>query len=404
MSWMKAPVSGSDSSIFPGFFAAGFECSTHIRRSGYRQDLVAATRHDQFAAADYERAQAMGFRTTREGVRWHLAESRPGRYDFSGAEPIAAAARKVGAQVIWDLCHFGWPEFIDVFSPDFVKRLAAYGAAFTKWLERETDGPIFIVPINEISFFSWACGDEGSMFPFVKGRGFELKCQLVRASIETMEAIWRTTPDVRFVHVDPIINVVAHPRHPEEAAAAEAYRKSQYQAFDMIAGRACPDLGGSEKYLDVVGINYYPHNQWYYDLRGLKRVRKFTPVNRRNPLYRPFREMLAEVHARYERPLFIAETGAENRIRASWLRYVCQEALAAIEDGIPLQGMCLYPILNHPGWVDDRHCYNGLWDYPDNRGNREIYKPLAAEIRRWRPIFEGESVSEPNKGALLMVR
>src|SRR5258706_7456887 len=188
MSWMKAPVSGSDSSIFPGLCAAGFECSTHIRRSGYRQDLVAATRHDQFAAADYERAQAMVFRTTREGVRWHLAESRPGRYDFSGAEPIAAAARKVGAQVIWDLCHFGWPEFIDVFSPDFVKRLAAYGAAFTKWLERETDGPIFIVPINEISFFSWACGDEGSMYPFAKGRGFELKCQLVRASIETMEA------------------------------------------------------------------------------------------------------------------------------------------------------------------------------------------------------------------------
>jgi hypothetical protein len=71
-----------------------------------------------------------------------------------------------------------------------------------------------------------------------------------------------------------------------------------------------------------------------------------------------------------------------------WLRYVCQEVAAAIESGIPIEGICLYPIMNHPGWVDDRHCYNGLWDYVDERGEREIYEPLETEIRRWQQVFD----------------
>ena len=48
--------------------------------------------------------------------------------------------------------------------------------------------------------------------------------------------------------------------------------------------------------------------------------------------------------------------------------------------GVQMEGICLYPIVNHPGWVDDRHCYNGLWDYADKDGNREIYEPLALEL------------------------
>jgi hypothetical protein len=54
--------------------------------------------------------------------------------------------------------------------------------------------------------------------------------------------------------------------------------------------------------------------------------------------------------------------------------------------------MCLYPILNHPGWADDRHCHNALWDYPDKNGKRKIYAPLAAELRRWRKFFDAEQV------------
>ncbi|HEU5124260.1 MAG TPA: beta-glucosidase [Verrucomicrobiae bacterium] len=379
----------SQKSPWNSFFMGGFECSTHRLRSGPRLDLVDSTRHDTFAHQDYQRLSQVGLRVAREGLRWHLVEASPGRYDFSSALPIVRAARATGTQVIWDLCHFGWPDHLDIFKPEFVTALARYGAAFAEWLKNETNGPGFFVPINEISFFSWAAGDEGSIFPFATGRGFELKTQLVRAAIEAMEAIWQVTPAARFVHVDPIIHVVASPKHPEQRGEAEAYRLSQFQAWDMLSGRIWPELGGHEKYLDVVGVNFYPHNQWFYNLKGFERIGKFRPIMRRNPRYRPFREMLAEVYSRYHRPILIAETGAEDNARASWFRYVCRETVAAIEDGIPVEGMCLYPILNHPGWGDNRHCYNALWDYPDARGHREIYAPLAAELRRWQRVFEG---------------
>jgi hypothetical protein len=49
----------------------------------------------------------------------------------------------------------------------------------------------------------------------------------------------------------------------------------------------------------------------------------------------------------------------------------------------------MYPILNHPGWVDDRHCHNGLWDYASDTGSRQIYEPLAAEILAQQRILQG---------------
>src|SRR6185503_20893108 len=127
----------------------------------------------------------------------------------------------------------------------------------------------------------------------------------------------------------PIIHVIAAQKRPEDHPAAEAYRRSQFQAWDMLTGRLAPELGGQDKYLDLIGVNFYPHNQWFYNLNGVRRIRRFTPISRRHPLYRPLREMLAEVHERYHRPMIIAETGAENRLRAGWLRYVCNETSAA---------------------------------------------------------------------------
>jgi beta-glucosidase/6-phospho-beta-glucosidase/beta-galactosidase len=377
--------------IFKSFFAGGFECSTHRTRTGRRLDLVAATHHDQFALQDYQRLQKQGLRVAREGLRWHLVEQTPGRYDFSTALPIVRAARATGTQVVWDLCHFGWPDYLDIFKPEFVSALAGYAAASAKWLSKETDAPGFFVPVNEISFFSWAAGDEGSIFPFATRRGFELKTHLVRAAIQAMDGIWSVMPDARFVHVDPIIHVIAALKRPEDKPDAEAYRLSQFQSWDMLSGRMLPELGGHEKYLDIIGVNFYPHNQWFYNLKGFRRIRRFTPISRHHPSYRPFREMLAEVYERYRRPMFIAETGSENRIRARWLRYVGKETQAAIARGIPVHGMCLYPILNHPGWLDNRHCHNGLWDYPDKNGNRKIYEPLARELRRWQKVFENSN-------------
>src|SRR5215204_2486624 len=97
-------------SLFKSFFLGGFECSTHRLASGKRLDLITATRHDCHVAADYARLRARGISTVREGIRWHLIERAPYRYDFDSVLPMLRAARAAGIQVVWDLCHFGWPD------------------------------------------------------------------------------------------------------------------------------------------------------------------------------------------------------------------------------------------------------------------------------------------------------
>ena len=95
----------SDGPLFRSFFLGGFECSTHRLAGGRRLDMVAATAHDRFVAEDYARLGDHGIRAVREGVRWHLIEPTPGRFDFATVRPILRAARRSGVQVIWDLLH-----------------------------------------------------------------------------------------------------------------------------------------------------------------------------------------------------------------------------------------------------------------------------------------------------------
>jgi beta-glucosidase/6-phospho-beta-glucosidase/beta-galactosidase len=387
-------------SPFRSFFMGGFECSTHRLRSGRRLDVIAATAHDRFALQDYRRLAAAGMLTIRDGLRWHLIEPTPGVYDFSTVVPMLRAAREAGVEVIWDVLHYGWPDDLDIFGGSFVDRFAAFAAAFIELATRETDGAPWVVPVNEMSFFAWAGGDVGIFNPFATGRGDELKVQLVRASIAAIRAMRAVNPDVRIVHTEPMINVVAHPDRPWDAAAAEGHREAQYAALDMIAGRTRPELGGREDYLGVIGINYYVHNQWIYP------GGHGTMIEPSHARYRPVWEMLGDVFERYRRPLFIAETGIEDEARPAWLRYMGHEVRRALREGLPVHGLCLYPVVNHPGWEDDRHCYNGLWDYPDADGGRAIYEPLARELDSERRLLDaqarGDLSAEPDADTHLL--
>lgn len=372
----------SSPQLFKSFLQGGFECSTHRRRDGHRLDLIASTRHDAFALEDYRAMADFEILTVRDGARWHVIEAQSGRYDFSSVLPMVRAARIVGTQVIWDLHHFGWPDDIDVFSSAFVVRFERFARAFATFLKSETDGLAFLCPVNEMSFLSWAGGEVAYVNPFAKKRGFELKAQLVRATVAAIEAIRDVLPQSRIVICEPAIHIVADPARPQDQAAAEGYRLFQFQALDMLSGRVNPELQGRPEYLEIMGINYYSNNQWIHNGRTLK-------VG--DVLYRPFREIVLEFYRRYGCPLFVSETGIEGDRRPAWLEYVADEVMAARQSGVPVEGICLYPIANHPGWDDDRHCYNGVLDYPDENGHRDVYEPLAREMDKQRKRFAQEN-------------
>lgn len=359
-----------ESSLFKSYLMGGFECSTHRRRGGKRLDLIAATRHDEFAEADYLRLLNIGMKTARDGLRWHLIETMPHFYDFSSLNKQIEAAQKTGIQIIWDFFHYGFPDDLDIFSREFVERFARFSAASAEFLHNNLDQTLIISPVNEISFFAWAAGEVGIFHPFEKERGDELKIQMVRTNIVAIDAIRAVVPNARFLQTDPAIHVTATKK--QHRKAAEDYRLAQFQAFDMLCGKQNPELGGSPKYLDIIGLNYYFHNQWRYPSR--------RKIKLGHAEYRPFHQILQEYHERYKKPILIAETGIEDDERPEWLEYAWQETNTAILRGIPVQGICLYPIVNHPGWDDNRHCHNGLWDYINKKNEREIFEPLADKI------------------------
>jgi beta-glucosidase/6-phospho-beta-glucosidase/beta-galactosidase len=358
--------------LFASPFLAGFECSTHRNIDRERLDMTAATRHDLMAREDYRQIGEHGIRAARDGVRWHLVETTPGRYDWSAVLPLLRAAEEENCQVVWDLCHYGWPDDLDVFSPSFVDRFARYAAAFARLHLAETGRAPFVCPINEMSFLAFAGGDMARCSPHATGRGMELKRQLVRATIAGIHAVRAVSAGARFAAIDPIIHIV--PRNAEEAAGVAHHNESQYQAWDMLCGHMEPELGGAPELLDVVGVNYYWNNQW------LNHAEPLSPFD--GARWKPLHLMLEEVHRRYDRPMFIAETSIEGAPRPTWLRYVAEETREAMRRGVPMHGICLYPVISHLGWDEDRYCANGLFELEPRHGRREVCQPLADELAR----------------------
>ena len=149
----------------------------------------------------------------------------------------------------------------------------------------------------------------------------------------------------------------------------------------MLAGRREPSLGGHPRYLDIVGANFYYDNQWEF---GGGRLH--WEEGERDNRWMPLSRMLAAVWERYRRPLLLSETSHFGVGRAPWLRMVTDELIAARANGVPVEGCCLYPILDRMDWENPNHWHNsGLWDLPpdpDGTLRRVLNEPYAAELRR----------------------
>ncbi len=364
---------------------AGFESACHINRNGTRLDMIAATQHDRFAEGDYARLRQVGITSVRDTVRWHLIEERPGSFDFASMDVLMTAAARHGIQVVWDLCHYGWPDDLDLFSPAFVDRFASFSRAVARHVRESSDAVPLYTPVNEISFLSWAAGEVGWFFPHAEGRGGEVKRQLIRASIAAIEAVRDVDPRARIVTVEPLIHVVPPRERPDLAAQATAYSNSQFEAWDMLSGALAPELGGHPRYLDVLGVNFYHDNQWEHP--GGRKIH--WHIHPRDSRWVPFHQLFRGVYERYRRPIFVGETSHVGSGRAEWLREMTDELCLAIDAGVPVEGVCLYPIIDRFEWDNPSHWHNsGLWDYTLNeRGEfvRVLNNEYAAEL--WHSQF-----------------
>ena len=364
--------------MFRSFFFAGFECATGYNAIGEWIDQVSATHHDQHADADYKLLHDVGIFAAREAIRWPLVD-RGGKYDFSSVEPFLEASARYGIEVIWDLFHYGYPNDLDLFSEDFPKRFSDYCYSAAQHICQRQPGPCYFTPVNEPSFFSWAGGQVGRFAPHCVGKGIELKRALIRAAIKGIDAIHDAVPNARIVNVDPLCHVHAPEDRPDLQEDVDWFNEhAVFESWDMLCGKIMPDLGGSRKHLDIVGINYYWTNQWYLG-------RDEQPLRDDHPKRVSLRDLVKRVHARYGGDLLITETAHVDDMRAKWLKYVEDETEVLLTEGVPLRGVCLYPILGMPEWHDQtRWTQMGLWELAecDSKLERRLCEPMLEALKK----------------------
>ena len=390
---MHATGAPTRDAIFPTFFMTGFECSTFVWKDHQRKDYVAATGHDRHLAHDYAAAMDLGIGVVREAIRWPQVDLGNGRFDWSGVEAAQDAATACKVTPIWDLCHYGFPDGCDPFSADCRKRFVDYCRAAAELVTSTAEQPFFFTPVNEISFFAAAATDLGWMHPFAKGREDELKRALSRMSIEGAKAIREVEHDARMVHVDPMIHAVPPPDRPDLADEAwdEAYREA-YEGFDMLCGRLAPELGGSPDILDIVGVNVY-----HYSQVQLGEAKKREILGPRDPRRKPLSEMLKFAWDRYRRPIIIGETSGFQENRAEWLRMTMEESLKALNAGVDLQGVCLYPFVDLPDWWSQEWAKIGVYEVRDKSSFERVpYDPYIEELRRWQKTLDQPGNVEPH--------
>lgn len=365
--------------LFNTFFMGGYECADHINRSGKRINLLTETQHDIRIAEDYQALSTIGIKTVREGICWSSVETSPYVFDFSEVYNRMLAAEEFGIQQIWDLIHFGYPDGIYPTHPHFCDRFIALCDAFARFYKENSKQELYVVPINEISFLSWHSGDVRGTVPFAVNSGWDIKYHLCKAAILGIKALKNADPNCVIILVEPLIKI--HGSEQDDTDYLHDINEHQFQAMDIIAGRMCPELGGQEDFLDILGFNYYWNCQWNVQNAPLEWP---ETLKQRTPLA----DLLQMTYERYDKPIFLSETGHFGSGRVQWIEEVTAECLTAKKRGVDINGICIYPITDRPDW-DDLSSYSncGIWDL-DFDGNRLPNIPYINAVEKAQAKFK----------------
>lgn len=368
---------------FTTFFMGGFECADHINRSGERISLLKETQHDLRFTEDYKLLTEIGIKTVREGICWSEVETSPGKFDFSSVLNRIKSAEKLGVQQIWDLVHFGYPDGIYPTHPLFCERFEQLCEAFATFYRQNSNRQLFVVPINEISFLAWHSGDVRGTVPFAVNSGWDIKYHLCKAAIVGIKKLKETDPGCLIVLVEPLVKI-----HPNDTEDVTHLNEHQFQAMDIIAGRMCPELGGSEDFLEILGFNYYWNCQWKGNGESLEWPDTFQKRT-------PFSQLLQNAYERYKKPVIISETGHFGIGRVEWLEEIAAECMIAKANGVDLRGICIYPVTDRPDWdnlTDYSNC--GIWDLDENKNRIAHQEYVKAVIKAQIPFAEKKDLLE----------
>jgi beta-glucosidase/6-phospho-beta-glucosidase/beta-galactosidase len=341
----------------PFTVATGIECSAPVIRGGHRRDELQLTGHWSRVVEDLDLVVALGISHLRYGIPFHVVAADPsGRLDWSWTDAAMAAIRDRPIEPIIDLLHFGVPDGLTgIGDPRLPARFRDYVRAFAErypWVRWYT-------PVNEpfiTALFSarngWWNEQASTDGAFVAALGNVVTC-----AVEASTLIRERRPDAVFLQSDACESF--RPSEPAAAAVARHLTERAFLGFDLTYGHAPSRRmqrwlirnGLPEARLEwllehgsaegaIVGLDYYPGNE-----------RLVTPAGElSSDERRGFAALARTFHARYDRPVMLAETNTSSDHAVAWLRDVWDDTVALADSGVPVAGFCWYSLTDQVDW------------------------------------------------------
>ena len=335
-------------------FFAGFE-STYQPSAGV--DALDVTAHSERWEEDLEHVLAAGVRHLRYPLRWQRMERAPGQFSWDETDRVLERLQERGTVPVVDLVHHtSYPDWLsDGFrGPDFgpaFLRYAEHVATRYPWLPAYT---LFNEPFATL----FLAGHEALWPPYDRGLpGLRRLLQSVLPALVEAARCWRELlPNAHHVWVD---TAERHAGAGPGSAHAVLANDRRHVVLDLVLGR---DLDTDRPFLgrlvegdgarlldlptlqvDVLGLDYYSHSEWFYDERG-SHAPSPHPVG--------LAAVVQEYFDRYQLPLLLSETNVRGTAsdRTSWLRYTLEQYELALSRGLPLHGYCWFPQVDSADW------------------------------------------------------
>ena len=105
-------------------------------------------------------------------------------------------------------------------------------------------------------------------------------------------------------------------------------------------------------------------------------------------------QLFTSVWERYGVEMLMTETAHIGDMRAAWLRELATEVELMLDRGIPLQGVCLYPVIGMQDWHSNEWPPMGLWDLVRNGDtlDRKPHVPALQALREAQRLEERHKV------------
>jgi len=321
-------------------------------------DVMESTGHALRWREDLALLQACGVADCRYPVRWHRVERIPGEFDWAETELVLEHMRARGLRPIVDLVHHtSYPAWLGGFGdPDFGRALVRYVRAFAErfpWIQAYT---LF----NEPFTTTMLCGHLAIWSPRLHGVGgfVTVARNVLPALTEASRLCRELLPHARHVYTEAGERATA--AGPEATAFVDYTNDRRFFTTDAFLGHdlsrerpfvsAVVDAGGADLlelepgHLDVLGVDYYAHNQWHWFAPHVGTTASPAPI--------AFAELLAEYWDRYRVPLIVGETNIRGFAsdRATWLKYTLEQCERARASGVPIEGYCWFPFVDSCDW------------------------------------------------------